>query len=59
MHLFHFAVIRWFMCPAEQYFKTSWPERHSFHSEMIDYLSIVPHESFLMAASDCANVDEV
>jgi hypothetical protein len=59
MHLFHFAVIRWFMCQAEQYFKTSWPVKHFFHSEMIDYLSIAPHEPFLVVASDYANVDEV
>jgi hypothetical protein len=47
------------MCRAEQNFKTSIPVRHFFHSEMIDYLSIAPHERFLMAASDCADGDEV
>jgi hypothetical protein len=47
------------MCLAEQYFETSIPIRHFFHSEMIDYLGIVPHEPFLMAASDYADGDEV
>jgi hypothetical protein len=59
MHLIHFAVIRWFMCPAEHYFKTSIPVRHFFHSETIDYLNIVPPEPFLVVASDCVDGDEV
>lgn len=59
MKTYRFAVIRLFMSPGEQNFKTRCSVRHFFHSEKIDCLSIVMPGPFLMAASDCAGGDEV
>ena len=58
IRLSHFAVIHLFMTPAEQYFKTSPPVRHFFHSETINCSGIATPESCQMGVNDCAGEDE-